>query len=96
MPLPLAGSASTLLLRKEAFERAELTRAAIDQWLTLTPDEFRVEGELIVIGPVYDAEALQALVSALEDKGLVYFDDFFELSGNWPEWIVLLAMTPRG
>lgn len=96
MPLPLAASVSSLLLRKEAFERADLTRAAFDQWLTLTPDEFRVEGDLIVIGPVYDADALQALTSALEEKGLVYYDDFFELSGNWPEWIALLAMTPRG
>ncbi len=95
MPIPLAGSASTLLLRKEAFERAALSRAAFDQWLTLTPEEFRVEGDLVVVGPVYDADALQALVSALEDKGLAYFDDFFELSGNWPDWIALLAMTPR-
>lgn len=95
MPISLSGSASTLLLRKEAFERAALTRAALDQWLTLTPEEFRVEGDLIVIGPVYDADALQALVSTLEDKGLAYYDDFFELSGNWPEWLTLLAMTPR-
>lgn len=95
MPIPLVASASSLLLRKEAFERAGLTRAAFDQWLTLTDEEFRVEGELIVIGPVYDLDALQALVSALEDRGLEYFDDFFELSGNWPEWMALLAMMPR-
>lgn len=95
MPIPLASNASTLLLRKETFERAELSRAAVDQWLTLTDEEFRVEGELIVIGPVFDVEALQALVSALEDKGLVYYDDFFELSGNWPEWMQVLAMAPR-
>lgn len=95
MPIPLGSNASTLLLRKEAFERAHLTRPAIDQWLSLTDEEFRVEGELIVVGPVFDAEALQALVSALEDKGLVYYDDFFELSGNWPEWMQLLAMTSR-
>lgn len=95
MPIPLASNASTLLLRKEAFERALLTRAAIDQWLTLTDEEFRVEGELIVVGPVFDVEALQALVSALEDKGLEYYDDFFELSGNWPEWMQVLAMAPR-
>ena len=95
MPIALGSNSSTLLLRKEAFERALLTRAAIDQWLTLTDEEFRVEGELIVVGPIFDVEALQALVSALEDKGLVYYDDFFELSGNWPEWIQLLAMAPR-
>lgn len=92
MPLPLAANAPTLLIRKEAFERAELTRAGIDQWLHLTPEEFRVEGALVAVGPVYDADALQALVSAFEDKGLVYFDDFFEMSGNWPEWFSLLAM----
>lgn len=96
MPLPLPADAPTLLFRKDAFERAELSRAAFDQWLNLTPEEFRVEGTLIAIGPIYDADALQALISALEDKGLVYFDDFFEMSGNWPEWMTLLAMPPRG
>lgn len=95
MPLSLPTSASALLLRKSAFEAAGLSRAAIDEWLTLTPDEFRVEGELIVIGPVYDVDALQALVTALEDKGLVYFDDFFELPGNWPDWVSLHAMAAR-
>jgi hypothetical protein len=96
MPLPLPADAPTLLFRKEAFERAELNRAAFDQWLNLTPEEFRVEGTLIAVGPIYDADALQALISALEDKGLVYFDDFFEMSGNWPDWVTLLAMPPRG
>jgi hypothetical protein len=95
MPIALGSNSSTLLLRKDAFERALLTRAAIDQWLTLTDEEFRVEGELVAVGPIFDVEALQALVSALEDKGLVYYDDFFELSGNWPEWMQLLAMSPR-
>lgn len=96
MPLPLPADAPTLLFRKDAFERAELNRAAFDQWLNLTPDEFRVEGSLIAVGPIYDADALQALISALEDKGLMYFDDFFEMSGNWPDWIALLAMPARG
>lgn len=96
MPLSLPADAPTLLIRKEAFERAELTRAALDQWLNLTPEEFRVEGALIAIGPVYDAEALQALVNALEDRGLAYFEDFFELPGNWPGWLSLHAMSARG
>ena len=96
MPLPLPADAPTLLFRKEAFERAELSRAAFDQGLNLTPEEFRVEGTLIAIGPIYDADALQALISALEDKGLVYFDDFFEMSGNWPEWMTLIAMPAKG
>lgn len=96
MPLALPANAPTLLIRKDAFERAQLTRATLDQWLNLTADEFRVEGSLIAIGPIYDADALQALVNSLEDQGLEYFDDFFELPGNWPDWVQLHAMAARG
>lgn len=95
MPLSLPDSAPTLLLRKDAFERVGLTRAALDQWLTLTPEEFRMEGDLIVVGPIYDGDALQALVSALESEGLAYYDDFIEMSGNWPSWVTILAMPAR-
>lgn len=95
MPIPLSANATTLLFQKAAFEKASLTRAAFDEWLNLTPEEFRVEGDLIAIGPIYDHEALQALVSALEDKGLAFYDDFFELSGNWPDWVSLHAMAAR-
>lgn len=87
MPLSLSHLAPTLMIRKEAFERAALTRQGIDAWLNLTDDEFRVEGALVAIGPIHDDEGLGTLVEALEEKGLVYFDDFFELSGNWPEWL---------
>lgn len=95
MPLSLASDAPSLLISKPAFERAGLVRSDFDAWLNLTADEFRVEGDLIVVGPIYDTDALQALVAALEDKGLEYYDDLFEMSGNWPEWVQLLAMTPR-
>lgn len=95
MPIPLAAGASTLLIRREAYERAQLTRAGIDAWLNLTPEEFTVEGGLVAIGPVHDAEALQSLVAALEEKGLAYFDDFFEMSGNWPEWLELVGSSRR-
>ena len=36
-------------------------------------------------------------IEELEEAGLTYFDDFFEMSGNWPHWIRLLAASaPRG
>jgi hypothetical protein len=95
MPLKLPATAPTLLIRREAFERADLTREGIDQWLNLTADEFRVEGSLIAVGPIFDEEGLGALVTALEERGLVYFDDFFELSGNWPEWLAVWATAER-
>jgi hypothetical protein len=48
-----------------------------------------VEGNLVAIGPVSGEESLADVVAELEELGLVYFDDFFELSGNWPSWLGL-------
>ena len=80
-----------MLVRKSAFERAGLARAHFDARYNLTADEFRVEGELIAIGPLYEEEALGALTGELEALGLVYFEDFAELSGNWPSWLTIFA-----
>lgn len=91
MPLEIHTDAPTMLVRKSSFERASLVRAHFDFRYNLTPDEFRVEGDLIAIGPLYDDEALGALTSELESVGLVYFEDFAELSGNWPPWLTIFA-----
>lgn len=91
MPLSISNTAPSLLIRRAAFERAELTRQAFDEALGLTADEFRVEAGLIVIGPLVGESALTELIDTLEARGLVYFDDFFELSGNWPAWLRLFA-----
>lgn len=91
MPLPLSQGVPTLLFRREAYERAGLTRAALDARLGLTDTEFRVEGDLVALGPIYDVEALGTLVDELEQLGLTYYEDFFELSGSWPEWLSLSA-----
>jgi hypothetical protein len=34
---------------------------------------------------------LADFIDELENAGLTYFDDFFELSGNWPEWLQIFA-----
>jgi hypothetical protein len=95
MALNIASGAPTLLIRRAAYESARITRAAIDERLGLTPDEFRVEGDLVAIGPLHGAagDALGDLVSDLEALGLIYFDDFFELSGSWPEWLGVFASS---
>ena len=82
----------TLLIRKAAFERAGLTRAQFDEALGLTAEEFRVEGALIAVGPLVGDDSLGDLIAQLEEAGMAYFDDFFELSGNWPAWLRLFAM----
>lgn len=91
MPLPLTHGVPTLFLRREAYERTGITRASLDERLGLTDAEFRVEGDLIALGPIYDIDALGVLVDELERTGLTYYEDFFELSGSWPEWLTLLA-----
>ena len=91
MPLSIAQGVPTLFFRRDAYERSELTRAALDTRLGLTDTEFRVEGDLVVLGPIYDTDALGALVDELETNGLTYYEDFFELSGSWPEWLEVLA-----
>ena len=93
MPLNIPPGSPTLLIRREAFERAGLQRAAFDERFNLTADEFRVEGQLIAVGPLVGEDAVAGVIDELEAVGLVYFDDFFELSGNWPEWLRLLALT---
>ena len=39
---------------------------------------------------------LPDLIEELEESGLTYFDDFFELSGNWPDWLTLYARGLKG
>ena len=85
---------SMLLIRREAYERANLRRSAIDERLNLTADEFKADGSVIYIGPLPDDTAFRDMIDELEGAGLVYFDDFFELSGNWPAWI-RLTVAPR-
>jgi hypothetical protein len=95
MPIELTHSQPTLVIRRAPFEQHGLTRALFDDRLGLTPDEFRVEGNLVVVGPIHAEGSLGDIVGELENLGLVYFDDFFDLSGNWPEWLSVYVMAAR-
>ncbi len=92
MPLTVSDGLSTILIRKSAFERASLNRGEIDSLFNLTDAEFRVEGALVAIGPLPSDDMVGVVTAYFESKGLVYYDEFFELSGNWPEWLRLYAM----
>ncbi len=85
-----------MILRREAFERSGVARAEIDELLNLTDEEFRVEQSIVVVGPLWADQAVERLTDLLEERGLVYFEDFFELSGNWPEWLAVLVMSGEG
>jgi hypothetical protein len=94
MPIEIRGTQPSVCIRREAFERAGLTRAAFDERYSLTADEFRVERDLIVLGPLI-GETITELFSELDEAGLEYFDDYFEMSGNWPEWLALYVTHNR-
>lgn len=93
MPLSVAAGSSTVFVRKEVFERAGLIRSEIDARFNLTDAEFRVEGGLVAIGPLPSDEMTGPLIEYLESKGITYYDDMFEMSGNWPDWLRLYAMA---
>jgi hypothetical protein len=96
MPLVLSHGHAVVLIRQSAFERTGLTRNVIDERYNLTDEEFRVEDGLIALGPLPSEDMLSGLIEDLENSGLVYFDDFFELSGNWPDWLSLFARGAKG
>jgi hypothetical protein len=91
MPLELAHGHAVVLIRQSAFESSGITRSVVDERYNLTADEFRVEDGLVVLGPLPSDDMLPTLIDDLEQSGLVYFDDFFELTGNWPDWLTLYA-----
>jgi hypothetical protein len=95
MPLELAQGRTVVLIRQNAFERSELSRQAIDERYNLTDAEFRVEEGLVALGPLPNDEMLSQMIEDFEGRGLVYFDDFFELSGNWPQWLVLYGRAAK-
>ena len=95
MALELAHGHAIILIRQSAFERSGITRSAIDERYNLTPEEFRVEEGLVVLGPLPSDDILPQLIDDLEQNGLIYFDDFFDLTGNWPDWLTLYARSAK-
>ncbi len=91
MPLTIDAGRPSVVIRREAYEKAGLVRAELDSRFNLTDEEFRVEGNLIVVGPLASGDLIAPITEYFEEIGLAYFDDFFELSGNWPEWLRIYA-----
>lgn len=91
MPLKIISGHPAICIRKDAYEKSGVARSELDSNFSLTDEEFRVEGNVVVLGPLPSDDSIGPMVDFLEGKGLLYFDDFFELSGNWPEWLQIYA-----
>jgi hypothetical protein len=94
MPLEASHDRSVIIIRQDAYEKSGISRVALDERFNLTPEEFQVQEGLVVLGPLASDEMLTEMISELEQNGLVYFDDFFELTGNWPNWLTLYVRGP--
>jgi len=92
VPVTVNAGRPVILIRKTSYENAGIVRAELDGRFNLTDQEFRVEGNLIVVGPLPSDDLVAPVVEYLEAAGLIYFDDFFELSGNWPDWLHVYVM----
>ena len=87
MPIELGHGRAVILIKQSAFERAHLVRSIIDARYNLTDEEFRADDGLVMVGPLPSEDLLPQLIEDFEASGLIYFEDFFDLSGNWPEWL---------
>ena len=66
--------------------RSEQTRGLMRDTILKVNEELDARG--LDLADV-SAEELRDILDDLEAAGLVYFDEYFELSGNWPPWIRL-------
>ena len=51
--------------------------------------------DLLSFGPHFGREALDQVSARLTKLGLIYFDDFFEFSGDYPKWCRFRAEVRR-
>jgi hypothetical protein len=91
LPLKIVSGQPSICIRRDVYEKSGLTRSELDSLFGLTDEEFRAEGSVVVVGPLAADEMIGPIIEYLEKAGLIYFDDFFELSGNWPGWLQIYA-----
>ena len=74
-----------IVVRRRALSERDISYCAV---LTAVGGDkpFDADGELLTFGPSFGQEALEALSQRLIALGLVYFDDFFEFVGSFPQW----------
>lgn len=79
-----------VIVRKAALTAKNISYSALfDAFETDVP----LDGndDLVSFGPSFGQEAMDEFVSRLQALGLVYFDDFFCIAYDLPEWCALRA-----
>jgi len=79
-----------LVIRQSALDAHGVTKTQVLEALE-TSRPFAENGELLSFGPSFGQEACDEFVRRLESLGLVYFDDFFDLTLSHPDWLKFSA-----
>lgn len=74
-----------IIILRDALQRENIS---IDRLSALMEAEepLGVNDSMISFGPHFGSEASDTFMKRLEEAGLIYFDDFFEFSGSFPDW----------
>ncbi|NVJ46739.1 MAG: hypothetical protein HWE07_06415 [Cytophagia bacterium] len=74
-----------IILRKNRITELGITREKLLEIMEVSAplDESKC---LISFGPHFGGEASDEFVKRLQSLGLVFFDDFFVMSGDFPTW----------
>jgi len=90
MPIPVSFQHG-IVIRQAALAAHGLTRA--DLFRVFETDQPLGENDgLISFGPCFGPDACNEFISRLQDLGLVYVDDFFDLALDHPEWLQFQAV----
>ncbi len=78
----------SLIVKNDALERLEINDVELATELLNTNECYYGTG-LVIYGPFFGAEALEVAILTLTNKGMEYWDDFFDFQVDVPDWAVL-------
>lgn len=87
-----------IVIRQSALTALGITRARVLEVFE-TDRPIAEDSELLSFGPSFGGEACNEFVRRLESLGLVYVDDFFDLTLSHPDWLSFSASfdgSPEG
>lgn len=83
-----------IVVKKVALNVKSLTRSQLFEIMD-AESPFDEDEDLLSFGPHFGEEAAKEFIKRLEKAGLVYYDDFFELSEIVPQWCQLYIVNHR-
>ena len=84
MPFIPAPHGYLIVLRAESARRLDISEDRLSPLLDEVP--LISDRQLVLVGPVFGSEVVENLRQRLDTAGFVYFDDYFCIEPQNPEW----------